>query len=210
MSDFLLLDKPISWTSHDLVDALRRKLQIKRIGHAGTLDPMATGLMIMLIDKGTSRSQEFMGMDKTYRGSFRLGVTTDSWDLDSKIIEEKSIGDVSKTQIETIFSSMMGEILLNPPIFSAIRQGGQRAYTLARSNQPVVLEPRKMRIDEFQLEAFDFPEIYFKVSCSKGTYIRSLAHTVGEKLGCGATLSSLVRTRIGDLYLRDARQLQEL
>lgn len=210
MDGILLLNKPITWTSHDLVDEVRRRLKIKRVGHAGTLDPMATGLMILLLGKDTKRSSEFMGMDKSYRGSFRLGIRTDSWDLDGKILEERPAGQVSGPELETIFRGFHGEQEMIPPAFSAVKRSGQKAYALARRGETVTLEPRTVRVHEFKIEAYEPPEVYFELSCSKGTYVRSLGHLIGEKLGCGAALSSLVRTRIGGFHLKDARPLESL
>ena len=209
MDGVFLFNKPIAWTSHDLVDAARRRFGTRRVGHAGTLDPMATGLMILLVGKATSRSSEFMGMDKTYRGSIRLGVQTDSWDADGKILEEKAVGELFESRIKEVFSEFEGEVSLTPPIFSAIRHGGKKAYALARRNEPVALQARKSKIYEFKLEAWEAPEIYFELSCSKGTYVRSVANVIGQKLGCGASLSSLVRTRIGNFYLKDAQSLED-
>jgi tRNA pseudouridine55 synthase len=210
MDGILLLNKPIAWTSHDLVDEVRRRLKTRRVGHTGTLDPMATGLMILLVGKETKRASEFMGMDKSYRGSFRLGVRTDTWDLDGRVLEESPSDLVSTEELETIFSGFYGEQEMTPPIFSALRRNGQKAYALARRGQPVVMEPRSVMIHAFKIEAFDPPEVYFYLSCSKGTYVRSLGHLIGEKLGCGATLSSLIRIRIGDYYLKDAQSLESL
>jgi len=210
MDGILLLNKPIAWTSHDLVDEVRRRLKMKRVGHAGTLDPMATGLMILLLGKNTKRSSEFMGMDKSYRGSFRLGVRTDSWDLDGKLVEERSADHVSGSELETIFREFHGEQGMIPPVFSAVKRSGQKSYVLARRGQAVTLEPRTVKVHEFKIEAYEPPEVYFELSCSKGTYVRSLCHLVGEKLGCGAAISSLVRTRIGGYHLKDARTLESL
>ena len=204
MEGLLLLDKPITWTSHDLVEAVRRKTGLRAVGHAGTLDPLATGLMVLLLGKATKRSAELTGLDKTYRGSIRLGITTDSWDMDGKILEEKAVPSVPPQEIREIMETFTGEQNLEPPSFSAIKRGGKRAHSLARRGEVVVMEPRPMRIDRFELEAFESPEIYFVMDCSKGTYVRSLAQALGAKLGCGAALSSLVRTRIGTFHLEQA------
>ncbi len=204
MEGLLLLDKPIAWTSHDLVDAVRHKTGLRAVGHAGTLDPMATGLMILLLGKATKRSAELTGHDKSYRGTIRLGVVTDSWDLEGKILDEKPVPALDEKKLKQEMDTLTGKQHLDPPIFSAIKRGGVRAHALARSGEAVEMEPRLMRIDRFELEAFESPEVYFAMDCSKGTYVRSLAYTLGAKLGCGATLSSLVRTRIGDFLLSDA------
>ncbi len=204
MDGILLLNKPIAWTSHDLVDAVRRKTGLRAVGHAGTLDPMATGLMLLLLGKATKRSNELMGFDKSYRGSIRLGVVTDSWDLEGRTLEEKPVPATSVQELKKIMNALTGEQRLEPPIFSAIKRNGQKAYALARRGEAVEMEPRLMRVDRFELEAFESPEIYFDMDCSKGTYVRSLAFTLGAKLGCGAALSSLVRTRIGPYKLEEA------
>lgn len=204
MDGILLLDKPIAWTSHDLVDAVRRKTGLRAVGHTGTLDPMATGLMILLLGKATKRSSELTGLDKSYRGSIRLGMTTDSWDMDGKMLDLQIVPGIDETRLRETFATLTGPQLLPPPIFSAVKLAGRRAHAIARSGEVVEFEPRPMRIDRFELEAYETPEIYFGMDCSKGTYVRTLAHTLGVRLGCGAALSSLVRTRIGDFQLHDA------
>ena len=204
MDGLLLLSKPISWTSHDLVDCVRRKTGIRAVGHAGTLDPMATGLMLLLIGNATKRSNSLMGLEKTYRGSIRLGVVTDTWDLEGKIVEEKTVPDLDAAALRRSFAALTGEQLLPTPIYSAVKIAGRKAYALARRGEAVEPEPRRMRIDRFDVESFESPEIYFSMDCSKGTYVRSVAYTLGSRLGCGAALSSLVRTRIDDFRLEDA------
>lgn len=210
MDGILLLNKPIVWTSHDLVDALRRKTGQRAIGHAGTLDPMATGLMILLLGKATKRSAEFSGLDKSYKGSVRLGIETDSWDLDGKIVREREVPALTEREIESLFEEFKGERLFSPPSFSAVKRGGRKSYELARRGEMLAVEPRSMRIDRLELLAYDEPEIYFDLDCSKGTYVRSIAHEMGSRLGCGATLSSLLRTRIGDFRLEKAWSAEAL
>ena len=210
MDGVLLLDKPVSWTSHDLVDAVRRKTGQRSVGHAGTLDPMATGLMILLLGKATKRSSEFMGLDKSYRGSIRQGVVSDTWDLEGRILEERPVPELGEAVLSELFSQMTGERSLVPPAFSAIKRGGQKAYAAARRGEAVAIEPRPMHLYRFVLDGYEAPEAYFSVDCSKGTYVRSIAFEVGERLGCGAALSSLVRTRIGSLLLSDAWKFEEL
>ena len=204
MDGVLLFDKSIRWTSHDLVDAVRRKTGQRAVGHAGTLDPLATGLMILLLGKATKRSAEFSGFDKSYRGSIRLGLTTDSWDLDGKVLDVKLVPDLSRKDIEAVFSGIRKEKALPPPVFSAIKKGGQKAYAAARRGESVQIEPRAMTLRRLDVDAYDPPEIYFSVDCSKGTYVRSIAQETGKRVGCGAALSSLVRTRIGERKLEDA------
>jgi tRNA pseudouridine55 synthase len=205
----LLLDKPPAWTSHDLVDAVRRKIGQKSVGHAGTLDPMATGLMILLLGKATKRSAEFTGLDKSYRGSIRLGVVTDSWDLDGRVLEEKP-AEVSEKDIREAVLALSSQSVFLPPSFSAIKIGGRKAYAMARRGETVKCEPRPMTLHRFVIDGYEAPEIYFTIDCSKGTYIRSVAHALGERLGCGAALSSLVRTRVGEFRLENALPFDEL
>ena len=210
MDGILLVDKPILWTSHDVVDFVRRTVGQKRVGHAGTLDPMATGLLVLLLGNATKRSGEFSGLDKDYCGSMHLGVVTDTWDLEGRILSEKSPESVSRQKVETVFSGLEGVQSIVPPSYSALREDGKRFYKLAR--QGVLLEPppRDIAVLAFHLEDFVMPEIYFFLSCSKGTYVRSLCKIVGEKLGCGAVLSSLVRTRIGSWHLSQALKVSAL
>ena len=213
MDGILLFDKPLHWTSHDAVDFLRRRLKQKKIGHAGTLDPLATGLLVMLLGAATKHSEALMGLDKDYRGSIRLGVVTETWDLEGKVLSQRPISHITRHEVQNAVAQMNGTITITPPSFSALKKEGRRYYALAREG--TLLEPpkREVVLKEFRVEDFTNPEVFFFVSCSKGTYVRSLAHHLGEKLGCGACLSSLVRTRIGDFYLEKAlneTQLKEL
>ena len=200
----LLLDKPIGLTSNDALQKVRRLFSAAKGGHTGTLDPLATGLMILLIGKATSRAADFSGLDKEYRGSMRLGLTTDSWDMDGRILAEAEVPELTERRLRDVFLSLSGERDVLPPSFSALKQNGVRAYDRARRGEHVTLEKRPMRIDAFDLEAFETPEVYFRLSCSKGTYVRSLCQETGQSLGCGAALSSLVRTRIGSHRLSEA------
>lgn len=207
MDGILLVDKPALWTSHDAVDFLRRAAGQKRIGHAGTLDPMATGLLVMLLGAATKRSAELTGLDKDYRGTIRLGVTTDSWDMEGRVLSESSPDAVTAGGLEAIFSGLKGTQSVVPPSYSALKKGGRRLYEMARKGIAVEAEPREMTVNEFRLERYEAPEAHFFMSCSKGTYVRSFAQMVGAKAGCGGTLSSLVRTRIGGWHLKDALKL---
>lgn len=204
MNGILLINKPILWTSHDVVDFVRRRVGQKRVGHAGTLDPMASGLLVLLLGEATRRSAEFSGLDKDYRGSMRLGVETDTWDLEGRIQAEKCPELVGRKEIEKIFSELEGVQSITPPCYSALRKEGKRFYELARQGVMVAPAAREITVSTFRLEDFVTPEAYFFLSCSKGTYVRSLCQSVGEKAGCGAVLSSLVRTRIGPWRLSEA------
>lgn len=210
MDGILLIDKPILWTSHDVVDFVRRAAGQKRVGHAGTLDPMATGLLVLLLGEATKRSAEFSGLDKDYRGSMRLGVVTDTLDLEGRILSESSPDEVRREAIEKILSELEGVQSIIPPAYSALKKDGKKFYELARQGVMVDPPPRDITVAEFRLEDFVTPEAYFFLSCSKGTYVRSLCRMVGDKAGCGAVLSSLVRTRIGPWHLSAAQTVSAL
>jgi len=204
----LLIDKPLHWTSADVVRKIRNNVRTKKVGHAGTLDPLATGLLIICTGKFTKRINEFMAKEKEYTGSFTLGATTPTFDLESEPENFKVITDLNPAQIRESTSGFMGEILQVPPIHSAIKKDGKRAYELARKGKEVKLEPRKISITEFEITTIDLPKVHFRVVCSTGTYIRSLANDFGESLGCGAYLSSLCRTRIGEFKVSQAMTLE--
>jgi len=204
----LLIDKPLHWTSADVVRKIRNNVRTKKVGHAGTLDPLATGLLIICTGKFTKRINEFMAKEKEYTGSFTLGATTPTFDLESEPEKFKDITDLNPAQIRESTSGFMGEILQVPPIHSAIKKDGKRAYELARKGKEVKLEPRKISITEFEITTIDLPKVHFRVVCSTGTYIRSLANDFGESLGCGAYLSSLCRTRIGEFKVSQAMTLE--
>ena len=209
MDGILLLDKPRGWTSHDAVDFLRRALRQKRIGHAGTLDPMATGLLVMLVGAATKLSASLTGLDKDYRGSIRLGIETDSWDLEGKVLKECA-ASVTLEELRSAAAQLTGAVKITPPSFSAIKKDGKKYCDLARKGILLAPAQRQVTVAEFRIERYEAPEAFFFVSCSKGTYIRSLAHHLGEKLGCGACLSSLVRTRIGNYHLKDALNVEQV
>lgn len=206
----LLINKPVSWTSFDVVKKLRNVLRVKKIGHAGTLDPLATGLLIVGTGKFTKKLHELQALDKTYQGKLEIGKTTPSYDLETDFDSEKSWSHLTDVDLEAAKDKFVGEIQQIPPAHSAIKVGGERAYKKARKNKDVKMEPRTVIIDHFEIEASAAPEISFEVSCSKGTYIRSLAHDYGQELGVGAYLKELVRTRIGSYFLHDAIELEEL
>lgn len=200
----LLIDKPLEWTSFDVVRKIRNTLKIKKVGHAGTLDPLATGLLIVCTGKFTKKINEYMAQEKEYTGTFTLGATTPTYDLESEPENFQSIEHISEEMILEIAKSFLGETQQIPPIHSAIKQKGKPVYLMARKGQDVVLEPRRIFISEFEITEMALPKIAFKVVCTTGTYIRSLAHDFGAKLGCGAHLSGLRRTRIGDFKVEDA------
>ena len=206
----LLINKPLGWTSFDVVNKLRYKLKIKKIGHAGTLDPLATGLLIICTGKMTKRIDEFQAQEKEYTGKFVLGQTTPSFDLETEVSEPSDISFITKEAIKSATSKFIGAIQQIPPIHSAIRINGKRSYALARKGKEPELKAREVFISEFEITNIDKPIVGFRVVCSKGTYIRSLARDFGEALGTVAYLSELCRTRIGEFKLTDALSLDQL
>jgi tRNA pseudouridine55 synthase len=209
----LLVDKPYGWTSFDVVNKIRwnlkQVLKIKniKVGHAGTLDPLATGLLIVGTGKHTKRIDQLMPGEKTYTGTFLLGKTTPSFDLETECNAEFEIDHITKEMIEEVRLSFMGETEQMPPVFSAKQIDGKRAYDLARSGKTVELKMNKIHITHFVTKCERFPEIDFELSCTKGTYIRSIAHDFGKKLQSGATLIALRRTRSGNFSIENSRSV---
>ncbi len=204
MDGILLFNKPILWTSHDAVDFIRRRLGQKAVGHAGTLDPLASGLLVMLLGKSTKRSPEFSALDKDYSGTMMLGVCTDTQDLEGKIVGTSDWGRVGSEEVAEVFSNLSGRQLQTPPSFSAARKGGRKLYDWARRGVAVEASPKEITVSQFLLTQFEPPEIHFFLTCSKGTYVRTLCDEAGRRLGCGAALSALSRTRVGPFALKDA------
>ena len=210
MDGILLVDKPKGMTSHDIVDFVRKKFSLKKVGHAGTLDPMATGLLVMLIGKYTKSSNLLMAGDKEYEAGMTLGATSDTLDACGKISVSADPKNIKTEDIESAFKEFTGEISQRPPMYSAVKIQGRKLYELARKGVSVERESRKIFIKNIEILKINLPEILFRVACSKGTYIRQLASDIGERLGCGAYLSSLVRTRSGNFKLSDALGIEEL
>ena len=204
----LLMDKPLQWTSFDVVKKIRIQTRISKVGHAGTLDPLATGLLIVCTGKFTKRINEYMAREKEYTGTFTLGATTPTYDLESEPIDHKPWEHLTVTDIRKATEAFTGDILQVPPTHSAVKRDGKPAYLMARKGQDVVLEPRPIRISTFEITRFEGPQVDFRVVCSTGTYIRSLAFDMGRALGCGAYLSALRRTRIGEFSVDDAMSVQ--
>lgn len=204
----LLINKPLHWTSFDVVRKIRNLVRIKKVGHAGTLDPLATGLLIVCTGRFTKKINEYMAREKEYTGTFTLGATTPTYDLESKPENFQPIDQLTEEAVKAVISRFTGSILQVPPAHSAIKLEGKRVYELARQGKEVKLEPRNVIISEFELTAIELPVVHFRVVCSTGTYIRSLAHDFGQALGCGAYLSSLCRTRIGEYTLHEAMTLE--
>lgn len=205
----LLIDKPLGWTSFDAVRKIRHLTRTPKVGHAGTLDPLATGLLIVCTGKFTKRINEFMAREKEYTGTITLGAVTPTYDLESKPQDEKPIENITREQMEEAARKLTGLIHQVPPIHSAIKKEGKRVYELARKGVEVKLEPRPVTISAFEIVKTEGALVYFRVVCSTGTYIRSLANDFGASLGCGGYLSSLCRTRIGEFLLRDARTMEQ-
>lgn len=204
----ILINKPLEWTSFDVVRKIRGLLKVKKVGHAGTLDPLATGLLILCTGKFTKRINEYMSEEKEYIGTFTLGATTPTYDLESKPENFKPIEIISEKNIHDAAKSFTGEIMQIPPAHSAVKIDGKRVYELARQGKEVLLEPRKIHIKEFSITKIALPLVYFRVVCSTGTYIRSLANDFGKELRCGAYLSGLCRTRVGGFTLNEAETIE--
>lgn len=204
-----MIDKPLDWTSFDVVRKIRSLIKIKKVGHAGTLDPLATGLLIICTGKFTKKINEYMGMEKEYTGIITLGAITPTYDLESEPLQFKDLSAINEVAIKDATKNFIGEIQQVPPIHSAIKQAGKPVYLMARKGVDVKLEPRTITIKEFEIEKIELPVVHFRVVCSTGTYIRSLANDFGAALGVGGYLSSLRRTRIGEFYAAEAMSMQE-
>lgn len=213
--EILYIDKPYKWTSFAIVNKLRyhicRKVGVKKmkVGHAGTLDPLATGVMIICTGKATKRIEEFQYQTKEYIATLRLGATTPSFDLETEIDATYPCEHITCEQVENILQKFVGTIEQVPPAFSACKVDGKRAYDLARKGKEVELKAKTLAIDEIELLSCELPEIVVRVVCSKGTYIRALARDIGEALDSGAHLTALQRTRVGDIRLADCMQVEE-
>lgn len=199
----ILVNKPLQWTSADVVKKIRNRIHVK-VGHAGTLDPLATGLLILCTGKFTKKINEYMAKEKEYTGTFTLGATTPSYDLETTPGNQKDFSKLTPDDLKEAAGKLTGEIIQVPPVYSAIKKNGERSYDLARQGRAVVLDGRKVTVSTFETDMQELPLVSFRIVCSTGTYIRSLANDFGEYLGCGAYLSSLCRTRIGEYLLKDA------
>ena len=206
----LLVDKPSGPTSHDVVAQIRRRFRIAKVGHGGTLDPMATGLLVILLGKGTKISERVMGHDKTYEGTLRLGIETDSQDADGQVVAEKDAAAVTAAQVAEQMQARLGDQMQLPPMVSAIKIKGVPLYKLARKGETVERPPKLVHVYRFELLAFRPPDVRFVVECTKGTYVRTLAHDIGQALGVGAHLVQLRRTKIGRFDVAGAATLDAL
>ena len=206
----LLVDKDLDWTSFDVVKKIKNIIKCKKVGYAGTLDPLATGLLIICTGKNTKKINGIQNQDKVYTGEFILGKSTPSHDLETEFNSQKDIKNISSDRIEEVSKRFVGEQLQRPPKFSAVKVNGKRAYEYARDNEDVKIKEKNINIYEFKITEYNLPNISFKISCTKGTYIRSIARDFGEKLGCGAVLSKLRRTEIGNYDVEDAFKVNDL
>ncbi len=206
----LLVEKPAGPTSHDVVARIRSTFRIKKVGHGGTLDPRATGLLIILLGRGTKLSDSFLSSDKAYEGVLRLGIETDSYDADGDVVRESDWSGVTEEALRSEMKKLTGDQLQTPPMVSAVKVAGVPLYKHARKGREVKRDPRLIRVYEFSLSSFDPPRAGFRVRCTKGTYVRSLCADVGTALGCGAHLEELVRTQCGEFVRADAHPLDEI
>ncbi len=206
----LLVDKPAGPTSHDVVHKIRRHFNLKKVGHGGTLDPAATGLLVILLGRGTRVSSRFMSSDKTYEGTITLGITTDSQDAEGKILKEADPSGISQAQLEETLAKFKGDMFQIPPMVSAIKMAGVPLYKLARQGEEIERKPRFIHLYEFRLLTFTPPSGTFVLRCTKGTYVRTLCHDIGEALGVGAHLSQLRRTETAGYQVAQAITMDKL
>ena len=206
----ILIDKPAGPTSHDVVDAIRRRFAIKKVGHCGTLDPNATGLLIIVLGRGTKLSEKLMSDDKVYEGAIKFGESTDSYDADGELTGSLPVPPLALAQLNETAATFVGDLMQTPPMVSAIKKNGVPLYKLARKGIEVPREPRLVHIYSFRFSDYREPFGTFRIACTKGTYVRSLAHELGQKLGCGAYLASLRRTNSGKFNIADAAPLADV
>lgn len=206
----LLIDKPSGPTSHDIVDRIRRHFRLKKVGHGGTLDPAATGLLVIMLGRATRLSERFMSSDKTYEGVMKLGVTTDSQDADGTILRETDPSGITRERLEQEMGAFKGDLFQIPPMVSAVKIAGVPLYKMARKGQEIERKPRLIHIYSFQLLDFTLPRASFVLRCTKGTYVRTICHDIGERLGVGAHLEQLRRTESGGFTVAQAITLDAL
>jgi tRNA pseudouridine55 synthase len=206
----LLIDKPAGPTSHDVVDAIRRQFGIKKVGHCGTLDPNATGLLIIVLGRGTKISEKLMSDDKIYEGTIRFGETTDSYDADGELTGSLPVPPITLEHLNETAATFVGDLMQTPPMVSAVKKAGVPLYKLARKGVEVPREPRLIHVYSFRFSSYEEPLGQFRVACTKGTYVRSIAHELGQKVGCGAHLATLRRTVSGKFDVANAAPLEEI
>ncbi|MBI4428050.1 MAG: tRNA pseudouridine(55) synthase TruB [Ignavibacteriales bacterium] len=208
--EMILVDKPLDWTSMDVVKKVRSLFHVNRAGHAGTLDPKAGGLLIVCTGPMTKRIEEFMGLAKEYEGTLQLGIQTPSFDVETEVTERKDVSELKPEDVRLVMTAFVGRQRQTPPMYSAAKFGGKPLYKYARRGRVVERAPRDIEIRQFEPVRIEIPVIEFRAACSKGTYVRSLVNDLGQKLGCGACLTSLRRTRIGEYRVGDAATIEEL
>jgi len=206
----LLVDKPTDHTSHDVIARLRGKLKMKRIGHAGTLDPMATGVLVVLVGKATRASQYLMSLDKEYTGTVKLGQVTNTQDAEGEVLETRPVPPLTEDEVRAAMKTFVGDQYQTPPMFSAIKIDGVPLYKMARKGEDVEREPRFVRVSSFELTRFALPELDFVLRCSKGTYVRTIAHDLGARIGCGGHISALRRTATGKFTIAQCLTLDQI
>ena len=210
LQGIVLVNKPAGITSHDVVGFVRRTFKMRRVGHAGTLDPMATGVLVILLGSSTKLFDKFVAFDKTYRATLRLGLKTTTADIMGQTLLERPYDGVDEAAIVKVFTQFTGDIEQKPPMVSAVKHQGERLYKIARQGLEVERTARKVRIDELRILQYQPPDVEFLMSCSKGTYVRQLAEDVGEVLGCGACISQIERTKVGPFDIKDTTDLENL
>ena len=210
LNGLLLIDKPVGMTSHDVVDWVRRRFGMRRVGHGGTLDPAATGLLILLLGQATRYARHLLNADKTYFSTLLVGQTTDTQDAEGKLLETRPVGPITREQIEAVCVKFRGEIEQEVPAYSAVRVKGKRFYDLARAGQAVPRRIRKVRVHRLNLLEIRLPEVDLEVTCSSGTYVRTLCADLGRALGCGGHLKRLCRTQVGPFTLEHSVKLDQL
>ena len=210
INGILVINKPSDMTSHDVVDVIRRKFKMKRVGHAGTLDPLATGVLVMLLGKATKKFVEFSSFDKAYLATMALGRTTDTADIRGKVIGEKPFDHIDEKSFRNVLKNFIGEIDQSPPMVSALKYKGKRLYQLAREGVKVDLKPRRICISSLDLIDFSLPNAKIFLECSKGTYVRKIAEDIGTLLGCGACITQIHRTKVGPFDIKEAKDLKDI
>jgi len=207
--EVILIDKPLRWSSFKVVHEIRKAAGVRKVGHAGTLDPLASGLLILCTGKKTKSITSFQDLKKTYTGTFRLGSTSETMDLEAELTKQMPIDGITEEKILTARDKFTGNIKQLPPMYSAVKHKGKSLYQFARKGKTVERQLREVTIYKFEITAIELPEVHFEIECSKGTYIRVVAQDIGQELGCGAVLSSLRRTAIGDVKVENALEVAE-
>ncbi len=210
MNGILIIDKPSGMTSHDVVQKIRHKFHMRRVGHAGTLDPLATGILVLLLGKATKLSNRFLDCDKAYAATMRLGTVTDTADIEGEVLSTRPYDSVTPERLEDVMKNFRGEQDQLPPMYSAVRFKGKKLYELARQGIEVERQPRRVTIHQLRVESFSLPDVQFYMECSKGTYVRQLAADVGERLGCGACITQIRRVKSGSFVIQEALSLSDV